>query len=118
MKIIIAFFTLNLLFSCTSCSSSDKTPETPIVETPVEPNPPIVINDPVTPITDVEALDLVQKECIKYFWEYAHPVSKLAKERYHTDDPTNDANIVTTGGSGFGLMTLIAGVMNLLSRVF
>ncbi|MCZ8196634.1 MAG: beta-glucosidase [Flavobacterium sp.] len=109
MKSLIAIITLNLLLSCTSCTSSDKTTETPVVVTPEEPVIPI-INDPVTPISDSDALDLVQKECIKYFWEYAHPVSKLAKERYHTDDPTNDANIVTTGGSGFGLMTIIAGV--------
>jgi hypothetical protein len=109
MKSLIAIITLNLLLSCTSCTSSDKTTETPVVVTPEEPVIPI-INDPVTPISDSDALDLVQKECIKYFWDFAHPVSKLARERYHTDDVNNDANIVTTGGSGFGLMTIIAGV--------
>jgi hypothetical protein len=53
---------------------------------------------------------MVQKDALKYFVEYAHPTSKLARERYHTDDPGNDANIVTTGGSGFGLMTLLVGI--------
>src|SRR5690606_29850255 len=35
---------------------------------------------------------------------------KLARERYHTDNPSVDANIVTTGGSGFGLMTILVGI--------
>jgi hypothetical protein len=67
---------------------------------------------PAVPISysDVEVLDKVQQDAIKYFWEYAETNSKLARERYHTDDPGNDANIVTTGGSGFGLMTLVAGI--------
>ncbi|MDD5149223.1 MAG: glucoamylase family protein [Flavobacterium sp.] len=67
---------------------------------------------PAVPISysDVEVLDKVQQDDIKYFWEYAETNSKLARERYHTDDPGNDANIVTTGGSGFGLMTLVAGI--------
>jgi hypothetical protein len=36
----------------------------------------------------------------------------LARERYHTDNPSQDANIVTTGGSGFGLMTILVGIKN------
>jgi hypothetical protein len=35
---------------------------------------------------------------------------KLARERYYTTNPGFESNIVTTGGSGFGLMTIIAGV--------
>lgn len=111
MKSIVALVIFNFLFSCTSCTNSDKTALQPApLDNPVVVDPPVVINDPVTPIFDVDALDLVQKECLKYFWDYAHPVSKLAKERYHTDDVNNDANIVTVGGSGFGLMTIVAGV--------
>lgn len=64
----------------------------------------------VTPLTDAEALDQVQKDAIKYFWDYAEPNSKLGRERFHTDDPNFEANKVTTGGSGFGLMSLIVGV--------
>jgi hypothetical protein len=63
---------------------------------------------PVTVLTDAEALDQVQK-MLKYFWEYAEPNSKLARERYYTTNPGFES-IVTTGGSGFGLMTIIAGV--------
>ncbi|WP_125719734.1 glucoamylase family protein [Flavobacterium ustbae] len=66
----------------------------------------------VTVLNDEELLDAVQKQTFKYFWDYAEPNSGLARERYHPDGvyPENDANIVTTGGSGFGLMTLIAGI--------
>jgi hypothetical protein len=49
------------------------------------------------------------KDALKYFWEYAEPNSKLARERYYTTNPGFESNI-TTGGSGFGLMTIIAGV--------
>src|SRR5699024_2389093 len=58
----------------------------------------------------IEAMDQVQKDAIKYFWEYADPNSKLARERYLTEDPGFESNIITTGGSGFGLMTIVVGV--------
>lgn len=60
--------------------------------------------------TDTLLLNEVQKDAIKYFWEYSEPNSKLARERYLTDNPNFEANKVTTGGSGFGLMSLIVGV--------
>jgi len=68
--------------------------------------PPVVTD----PIPDTELLDMVQKDAFKYFWDYAETNSKLARERYHTDNPSLDANIVTTGGSGFGLMTILTGI--------
>ena len=57
-------------------------------------------------------LDKVQKQSIQYFWDYAEPKSKLARERFHPDGnyPENDAHIITTGGTGFGLMSLIVGI--------
>ncbi|MBS1535160.1 MAG: beta-glucosidase [Bacteroidetes bacterium] len=67
-------------------------------------------NANIPQLTDTELLNRVEQDAIKYFWDYAHPVSKLARERYHVNDPNNDANIVTTGGSGFGLMSIIVGV--------
>ncbi|WP_298115007.1 glucoamylase family protein [Flavobacterium sp.] len=99
-------YLLIIPFLFSSCSCSDKST---IVEEEEEIIVP-VINDPITPISDTDALDQVQKDVLKYFWEYAETNSKLARERYHTDDVSNDANIVTTGGSGFGLMTIIVGV--------
>lgn len=62
--------------------------------------------------TDEQLMDQVQKEVLTYFWDYAEPNSMLGRERYHEDDryPHNDKNVITTGGSGFGLMTILVGV--------
>ncbi|MBI6119525.1 glucoamylase family protein [Salegentibacter maritimus] len=59
-----------------------------------------------------ELLDTVQKQTLKYFWDYAEPNSGMARERYHPDGeyPKNDAHVVTTGGSGFGLMAIVSGM--------
>ena len=51
-------------------------------------------------ISDEELLTLVQKQSFKYFWDYAHPVSGLARERLGSGET------VTSGGSGFGIMTI------------
>jgi hypothetical protein len=73
--------------------------------------------DPDPPLTDEELLNLVQGETLKYFWEYAESVSGAARERYHPDNPALDAHVVTTGGTGFGLMAMLVGVeRNYISR--
>ena len=64
----------------------------------------------VIPLTDEQLLDKVQSDVFKYFWDYAEFNSKLARERYHTDETYVDVNLVTTGGSGFGLMTILVGI--------
>jgi len=51
-------------------------------------------------ISDNALLDLVQQQTFKYFWDFGHPVSGLARERNTSGD------IVTSGGSGFGIMTI------------
>ena len=45
-------------------------------------------------------LTLVQKQTFRYFWEFSHSVSGMARERNTSGD------VVTTGGTGFGLMAL------------
>lgn len=55
-------------------------------------------------ITDEELLTQVQKQTFKYFWDFGHPVSGMARERSTSGD------IVTTGGTGFGVMSIIVGV--------
>lgn len=62
--------------------------------------------------TDEVLMTKVQKDVLKYFWEFAEPTSMLARERYHEDGiyPRNDKNVITTGGSGFGMMTVLVGV--------
>jgi hypothetical protein len=103
MKISICFVLISLFNACSSSSPDDKGTNggTPLPTTP---------GTAVTPLTDTEVLNQVQKEALKYFWEYAETNSKLARERYYTNDPAFESNIVTTGGSGFGLMTIVAGV--------
>lgn len=63
-------------------------------------------------LTGDALLDTVQKQTLKYFWDYAEPTSGMARERFHPDGnyPKNDAHVVTTGGSGFGLMAIVAGM--------
>ena len=63
-------------------------------------------------LSDETLYDSIQKQTINYFWEGANKDSGLAPERIHTDDiyPSDDRNIVTIGGSGFGFMALLAGV--------
>lgn len=55
-------------------------------------------------ITDDELLNLVQKQTFKYFWDFGHPVSGLARERNTSGD------IVTSGGSGFGVLSILVGI--------
>lgn len=55
-------------------------------------------------IPDEVLLDTIQKRTFKYFWDFAHPVSGLHRERNTSGD------LVTTGGSGFGIMAIISGM--------
>lgn len=61
---------------------------------------------------DSELLDLVQKQTFNYFWEGGETISGAARERIHMDGvyPQNDQDIVTIGGTGFGIMALIVGI--------
>lgn len=54
--------------------------------------------------SDEELLTKVQQQTFKYFWDFAHPNSGLIRERNTSND------LVTIGGSGFGLMAIIVGV--------
>lgn len=51
-------------------------------------------------LSDNALLDKVQQQTFKYFWDFAHPVSGLARER------NTSGEIVTSGGSGFGIMSI------------
>lgn len=63
-------------------------------------------------LTDEQLLDLVEKQTFKYFWEYAEPNSGLARERFFPSGyyPEDDAHVIAVGGSGFGLMSIIAAI--------
>ena len=63
-------------------------------------------------LTDEQLMDLVQKQTFNYFWDGAEPTSGLARERYHMDGeyPQNDRHVVTSGGSGFGIMAILSAI--------
>jgi hypothetical protein len=60
-------------------------------------------------LSDDALLDLVQRRTLAYFWDFAHPVSGLARERSNPVAGYDYRETVTSGGSGFGVMALLAG---------
>ncbi|WP_316842108.1 glucoamylase family protein [Pedobacter gandavensis] len=67
-------------------------------------------------LTDDQLLDLVQKQTFRYFWDFAHPVSGMAKERSNVAFEYGN-EVVTTGGTGFGVMaTIVAAERHFISR--
>ncbi|MEP6615614.1 MAG: glucoamylase family protein [Ginsengibacter sp.] len=62
-------------------------------------------------IGDDALLTLVEAQTFKYFWDFGHPVSGLARERNSSGD------VVTSGGSGFGIMAIVTGISrNFITR--
>ena len=55
-------------------------------------------------LTDEKLLDLVQHQSFKYFYDFGHPDSGLARER------NSNLDTVTSGGTGFGLMAILVGI--------
>jgi hypothetical protein len=58
----------------------------------------------VAPFNDNALLDMVQRYTFRYFWEFGHPVSGMARER------NTSADVVTSGGTGFGIMAMLVAV--------
>ena len=73
-----------------------------------ESNEPSVPSDTVTASTrffsDDELLDMVERYTFRYFWDYAQPSSGMSRDRNYPVD------MVTSGGSGFGVMAIIVGI--------
>ena len=62
-------------------------------------------------LSDDDLLTQVQQQTFKYFWDFAHPSSGMARER------NISGNTVTSGGSGFGIMSIIVGIeRNFISK--
>lgn len=57
-------------------------------------------------LSDSALLDVVQKQTFRYFWDFAHPVSNLSRERSN-EAYDYGSEVVTTGGTGFGIMSVI-----------
>jgi len=61
-------------------------------------------------LSDNALLDLVQRQTLGYFWDFAHPASGMARERSNPDANYDYLDTVTSGGTGFGIMAMLAGV--------
>jgi hypothetical protein len=62
-------------------------------------------------LSDDALLNLVEQQTFKYFWDFGHPVSGLARER------NSSPETVTSGGSGFGIMAIVTGISrNFITR--
>ncbi|MFZ5939238.1 MAG: glucoamylase family protein [Bacteroidota bacterium] len=63
-------------------------------------------------LSDEQLLDTIQYLTFQYFWDGAEPVSGCARERIHMDNvyPEGDQDVITSGGTGFGLMNIIVGI--------
>jgi hypothetical protein len=55
-------------------------------------------------LSDDDLLTHIQEQTFKYFWDFGHPVSGMARERNTSGD------LVTSGGTGFGIMSIIVGI--------
>ncbi|MFD1770512.1 glucoamylase family protein [Sphingobacterium suaedae] len=55
-------------------------------------------------ISTEQLLTKVQRQTFAYFWDFAHPAYGMIRERNTSGD------IVTTGGTGFGLMAILVGI--------
>ena len=99
MSYFMIFMAL-ISFGITSCTSPKQTD----VSQPDE--------EDTTSLSDDSLLTLVQKQTFNYFWDGAEETSGLARERIHMDGeyPQNDQDVVTIGGSGFGIMSILVGI--------
>jgi hypothetical protein len=97
-KVKIILPTLFVLALSCSKSSIYEVSETPD-------DPPVVVT-----LSDEEIMDLVQAETFNYFWDFAESNSGAARERYHPNNPGLNQNVVTSGGTGFGLMSIIVAI--------
>src|SRR5687767_542647 len=65
-----------------------------------------------TSLSDDSLFTRTQYDAFQYFWNGAEPTSGAARERFHADNiyPENDKHIITSGGTGFGVMAILVGM--------
>lgn len=94
------FFLIFMIFFASSCSGTSNKEGNRDSSTKVE------------KLSEDSLLTLVEYRTFLYFWDGAEPVSGMARERFHVDNvyPENDKNVITIGGSGFGVMAMLVGI--------
>jgi hypothetical protein len=90
--------TLFLCMAFAACKSSD-------ANTPMEDGA-VAIDDVAPmpmpmPTPDQALLDDIQSTTFRYFWDFGHPVSGMARERSTSNETT------TSGGTGFGVAAIV-----------
>ena len=77
-----------------------------------DPGDSVTMERPASFANDDALLDYIERVHLNYMWDGAEPLSGLARERIHLDGdyPEHDENVVTTGGSGFGIAGLLVGI--------
>lgn len=98
-KIILTLITLTVI---NGCFAQKKT----ALRHPDNRIPPVGI---ITGLSDSALLDVVQRQTFRYFWDFAHPVSGMARERSNVAYDYGD-EVVTSGGTGFGIMAAVVAV--------
>lgn len=80
-------------------------------ESPTQPTPETA-SRPTSFASEDAMLDYIEKVHLNYMWDGADPTSGMAYERIHLDNnyPENDRDVVTLGGSGFGVAGLLVGI--------
>jgi hypothetical protein len=71
----------------------------------IEVTPPAKVSD----LSDEALLDIVQRQTLSYFWDFAHPASGMARERSSPAAGYDYLDTVCAGGTGFGIMAMLAG---------
>jgi hypothetical protein len=96
MKISLGVLTLSILLS--ACAQQKKNAA----------SQPAIAAQP----SDSALLDTIERRTFDFFWTGAEPNSGMAPERVHMDGdyPANDQRVIATGGSGFGVMGILAGI--------
>jgi hypothetical protein len=68
------------------------------------------LNRPTRFDNDDQLLACVQKQYFEYMWSGAEPSSGLARVRLLTATPERDKDVITVGGSGFGIAGMLVGI--------
>ncbi|MDO7884347.1 glucoamylase family protein [Hymenobacter cheonanensis] len=95
----LAWLGASLLLATTACQKSVEPPAATTTPTTPTPAAPTVAD----PTADRALLDKVQQATLRYFYDFGHPASGMARERSTSGD------VVTTGGTGFGVQALVVG---------
>lgn len=83
------------------------------INTTLDPTPkfPLLADEDTDNDNTNDLLSVIQQKTFNYFYNFAEPLSGMARER------NTSGNLVTCGGSGFGIMALIVGMeRNFITR--